>query len=119
MSIVEELMNSAISDTDVLRALDSQGDDFGIFREVDFSFRCPTPEKANIVAGFISENQFGHATATHENDESKVLVIINMPVAQNIILSVSGFMTCIAELYGVEFEGWGCVAQIPHLESAQ
>lgn len=113
MSIIKELMDSAISDTDVLRALDIQGDDFGIFREVDFSFRCPTPEKAKIVAGFIDEYQFGHATVTLDNGENKVLVIIKMPIAQNIILSVSGFMTCIANLYEVEFEGWGCVAQVP------
>jgi len=117
MSIVKTLMDSSISDTDVLRALDSQGDDFGVFREVDFSFRCPTPDKAKIVAGFISEYQFGHATATQDDGENKVLVIINMPVAQNIILSVSGFMTCIAELYGVEFEGWGCVAQVPSTQA--
>ena len=40
-----------------------------------------------------------------------VQVIIHMPVQQNIITSVAGFMTCVAELYGLEFDGWGCIAQ--------
>ena len=111
MSTVQKLMDSAIEDVDVLRSLDSQGDDFNKFRDVDFLFRCPNKEKAELVASFINDYQYGLATAIHDNGESTIQVIINMPVQQNIILSVSGFMTCLAQIYGIELDGWGCAAQ--------
>ena len=111
MSVIGKLMDSAVADIDVLRSLDSNGDDFRKFRDVDFLFRCPDKEKAGLVSGFINDYQFGRAVPSDENGESTILVTINMPVEQHIILSVSGFMTCLAELYGLEFDGWGCVAQ--------
>ena len=111
MSVIGKLIDSAVADVDVLRSLDRNGDDFSKFRDVEFFFRCPDQEKADLVAGFINEYQFGQAVPNHEDGESTILVTINMPVEQHIILSVSGFMTCIAELYGIELDGWGCVAQ--------
>jgi len=111
MPIVQDLMDAAVSDVDVLYLLDAQGDDFSKFRDVDFLFRCPDKEKADILASFINEYHYGVATAFHDDEESTVQVIINMPVQQHIILSVSGFMTCLATLYGSELDGWGCVAQ--------
>ena len=111
MSVLSKLMESAASDIDVLRSLDSNGDDFSKSRSVDFLFRCPDKEKADVLSGFINTYQFGHASPNDESGENTVLVTISMPVEQPIILSVSGFMTCLAELYGVEFDGWGCVAQ--------
>ncbi len=111
MSVIQKLMDASAADTDVLRRLDSQGDDFAKYREVDFHFVCPSQEKAEVVAGFMSDFQFGTATVMVEDDQYYVQVLITMPVTQNIILCVSGFMTCIAELYGVEVDGWGCVAQ--------
>ena len=111
MSVIGKLMDSTASDIDVLRSLDSNGDDFSKFRDVDFLFRCPSQEEAELVSSFINDYQFGLAVPSHENGESTILVTINMPVEQHIILSVSGFMTCLAALYGLEFDGWGCVAQ--------
>ena len=104
-------MEATEVDTDVLRSLDSNGDDFSQFREVDFTFKCSSQEKAETVAGFLDDFQYGKASVLKEENEYMVQVLINMPVAQNIILCVSGFMTCIAELYGVEVDGWGCIAQ--------
>jgi hypothetical protein len=104
-------MDSAVADVDVLRSLDSQGDDFSKFRDVDFLFHCPSKKKAALVAGFINDYKYGAATAVHKNGKSTIQVVINMPIQQHIILSVSGFMTCLAALYEIEFDGWGCVAQ--------
>jgi hypothetical protein len=110
MSVIGKLMDAAIADVEVLRSLDRSGDQFGQFRDVEFLFRCPDLQKANLVAAFINDYQFGQAVSGNEDGESTVLVTIRMPVEQHIILSVSGFMTCLAELYGLEFDGWGCVA---------
>jgi hypothetical protein len=112
MSVVEKLINAALADIDVLHSLNEQGDKFTCFRDVDFLLRAPSKEKAELVTSFINDYQYGIATTTADNtDNYSVQVIINMPVTQNLILSVSGFMTCIASLYGLDFDGWGCTAQ--------
>lgn len=111
MSVISKLMEATEADTDVLRSLNSNGDNFSKFREVDFTFKCDSKEKAETVAGFLDDFQYGKASVLNEDNEYMVQVLIDMPVTQNIILCVSGFMTCIAELYGVEVDGWGCIAQ--------
>jgi hypothetical protein len=111
MSVLKKLVDGAIVDVGVLRSLDEQGDDFTKFRDVDFLLRCPTQEKAELVAAFINEYQFGQASVFEEDEKPCVQVIINMPVTRNVILSVSGFMACIATMYELDFDGWGCEVQ--------
>lgn len=112
MSVVEMLMESAKADTDVLRSLDSQGDNFAVPRDVDFLLRAPSREKAEAALGFINDFQFGAAALQETDGQYSVQVIINMAVQQHAILSVSGFMGCICALFGLEYDGWGCVAQV-------
>jgi hypothetical protein len=111
MSFVAQLMESAASDTDVLRSLDRNGDDFSKFREVDFLIIAPNPEKAQTICGFVNDYSYGVATVQAPENPSNVLIVIRMPVEQSIILCVSGFMACVAHLFGAEFDGWGCTAQ--------
>ncbi len=112
MSVVEMLMESAKADTDVLRSLDSQGDNFARARDVDFLLRAPSREKAEAATGFINDFQFGVAALQEVDGQYSVRVIINMAIQQHAILSVSGFMGCICALFGLEYDGWGCVAQV-------
>ncbi|AXT38061.1 ribonuclease E inhibitor RraB [Alteromonas sp. BL110] len=111
MSVISKLMEASEADTDVLRRLNAEGDDFSKFREVDFTFKCESKDKADTVAGFLDDFQYGKASVIVEEDLYMVQLLIEMPVTQNILLCVSGFMTCIAELYNVEIDGWGCIAQ--------
>jgi hypothetical protein len=111
MSIISKLMDATEADTDVLHRLDENGDNFEKIREVDFTFKCVDKQKAETLAGFLDDYQYGKTNVLFEDEDYFVQVLINMPVTQNIILCISGFMTCIAELYNVEFDGWGCVAQ--------
>lgn len=113
MSIIESLISGATADVDVLHSLDKHGDDFSIARDVDFVFRTPTKEKADAVIGFINVHQYGVARLEHPENEYRVLVTINMPIQQHIILSVSGFMSCLSALFGVEYDGWGCPVKRP------
>ncbi|GLQ47511.1 hypothetical protein GCM10007862_25620 [Dyella lipolytica] len=108
MSVVESLMSGAAADVDVLRSLDQHGDDFSVARDVDFVFRTPTKEKAETVIGFINDHQYGVARLEQTENEYRVLVMINMPIQQHVILSVSGFMSCMGTLFGLEYDGWGC-----------
>jgi len=111
MAIVETLMETAVADVDLLRAMDAQGDDFNITRDVDFCLIAPSAEKASTVAGFVNDYQYGSASVQQVDGQFRVLVVIHMPVLQHNILAVSGFMTCISALFGVTYDGWGCVVQ--------
>jgi len=112
MSVVDTLMETAKADTDLLRTLDSQGDNFAAARDVDFLLRAPSKDKAEIASGFINDYQFGTATLQEQDGQYSVLVVINMAIQQQAILSVSGFMGCVCALFGLEYDGWGCVAQV-------
>jgi hypothetical protein len=111
MKIVEELINGATADVEVLRSLDSQGDDFSTFREVDFLILAPSKEKAEVISGFINDYHYGHASIRVSDGAYQVLVLVQMPVTQSVIACVAGFMTCVAQLYGGSMDGWGCAPQ--------
>ncbi|WP_407074281.1 ribonuclease E inhibitor RraB [Novilysobacter ciconiae] len=104
-------METAVADVELLRKLDTQGDRFSIPRNVDFLLRCPTTEKAEIVASFINECQYGVATAQDLETTPSVLVVVHMPIEQHVLHAVSGFMACVCELYGLDYDGWGCAVQ--------
>jgi len=108
MNLVAELMEVAAADTDVLRSLDASGDRFALARDVEFLLIAPDPEKAAIVADFINDFSYGIAVV---QDNTQVLVTVHMPVEQSIVLCISGFYTALASQFGVEYDGWGCVAQ--------
>lgn len=115
MSTIATLMDTAVADVELLRALDADGDDFSIPRDVEFLLRGASAEKTSLVASFINDHQYGRASADHQSGEIyRVLVVINMPIQQHNILSVSGFMVCLSMLYGLEYDGWGCLVQRRH-----
>ncbi len=111
MSFVSELMDIAIADTDVLLSLDEQGDDFSILRDVDFLLRAPNKDKAELVCGYINDYGYGNATLQEHDGNHSVAIVIHMPVTQHVLLSVSGFIATICQLYELEYDGWGCVPQ--------
>lgn len=108
MTVIDDLLRVAYEDTELLRKNDSLGDKFSVPRDVDFLFRTQDEKKAQTVCSFINDNQYGHAQI---QDSTDVLVIIHMPIEQNIICSISGLMVCIAHLFGVEYDGWGSVVK--------
>ncbi len=110
-SIVEMLLETAEADTDLLLKNDARGDVLATPRSVDFLLRAPTAQKASVVASFINDNRYGVATASEDESGHIVLVIIEMPISQHVLCSVSGLMACISVIFGVEYDGWGCVIQ--------
>ena len=111
MSLVAKLMEIAAADTDVLRSLDENGDQFTTFRRVDFLLIAPSREKADIIASFVNDHAYGDASSREVEGRFRVDVVVNMPVAQPVVLSVSGFMACIAHIFGATYDGWGCPPQ--------
>ena len=111
MAVIDTLMKTAVADTDLLRSLDAQGDQFRISRDVEFLLRAPSVEKATTVANFINDHQYGIATVQELDGSPSILIVVHMPIEQHAIQSVSGFMVCLCELFDLEYDGWGCVAQ--------
>ena len=113
MSVIERLMDAAEADIELLKSLNAQGDNFDLHRDVDFLIEAPDKEKAELICGFINDYNYGKASLEGEaNGAYRILVIINMPINQNIISSVSGFMVCVSSLFGGVLNGWGCCAQV-------
>ncbi|HSI34593.1 MAG: ribonuclease E inhibitor RraB [Phycisphaerae bacterium] len=108
-SIVDLLLDTARADTELLFKNDALGDVHATPREVDFLIRAPDPEKAELIASFINDNRYGSARAESDEGESRVMVVIEMPITQNVICSVSGLMACVARIFGAEYDGWGSV----------
>ncbi len=111
MSVIETLLDTAYQDTQLLIGNDERGDNFNIPRDVDFVLNAETEKKADTVASFINDNQYGKASYEQVENKYRILVVVNMPSTQNLICSVSGLMACIAALFSVEYDGWGCIIQ--------
>ena len=111
MSFVEALLDNAYQDSELLIGNDEKGDNFSIPRDVEFLFYAPDREKGELVANFINDNCYGEASHSEFDGNHCIKVIINMPITQNILNSVSGLMTCIAEIFSLEYDGWGSALQ--------
>lgn len=110
-SIVDVLLETSQADTDLLLKNDARGDVLATPRSVDFLLRAPTAEKAELVANFINDNRYGVATTSSDEHGHRVAVIVEMPITQHVLCSVSGLMACIGKIFGVEYDGWGSIIQ--------
>lgn len=110
-SIVELLLETAKADTELLIKNDGLGDTFATPRNVDFLFVAPSREKAEIVASFINDNRYANATVSEVGNSFRVLVVVNMPITQHLLYSVSGLMACIGKIFDVKYDGWGSAIQ--------
>ncbi len=107
MSILKDSSSTSQADIDLLRIRDLQGDVFARHRPVDFVFVSTDKDQASAVAGFLSDYQYATTTLTSSDSEYRVVATISMAVEQQVILSVSGFMKCVAALFKVNYDGWG------------
>jgi hypothetical protein len=111
MSLVETLLETARADTDLLVKNDRLGDDFAVPRDVDFILRTPDREKAETVASFVDDNRYGTPHVEAADGGYRVRVVVRMPTTQPVLCSVSALMACLASLFDLEYDGWGCVIQ--------
>lgn len=109
MALVEKLLDAAYEDTQLLIKNDSLGDQFTIPRDVDFVLRSDDRRRAETVASFINGNQYAVAKVETADPGYRIIATVNMPTTQQVLSSVSGLMVCLAELFSVEYDGWGTV----------
>jgi hypothetical protein len=113
MSLVDTLLNNSEADLGLLKSNQEKGDPGTEFREVDFIFYTKDRKNGEMICSFMHDNSYGRGFYQEiaENPEShrhRVVVTINMPTTPHIACSVSGLMACIAHLFGIEYDGWGC-----------
>lgn len=106
------LHENAAADLDLLHSKDQAGDIFSKSREVDFAFNSANAENATDLAEYVNGKNFGDARVqTLEDGTFRVIVLIHMPITQNLVFSVSAFMLCLSRLFIVDYDGWGSVIQ--------
>ncbi len=112
MNMFERLTQTAAADRELLLIKDTAGDVFNTPREVDFAFDTNEKESAKDFADFVNGKSYGTAELSEiEPGHFRVVVLITMPINQNIINSVSGFMLCLSRLFRIDYLGWGSVNQ--------
>jgi hypothetical protein len=81
---------------------------------VNFDFVTAERERADDFAAFVNGKSYGVATVSdYGQGEFLIVVLITMPITQNVLCSVSGFMLCLSQLFGIDYSGWGSVIQSP------
>ena len=106
------LHENSAADIDLLRANDRRGDVFSKSREVDFALSSANAENANDLAEYVNGKNFGDARVqTLEDGTFRVIVLIQMPITQHLVFSVSAFMLCLSRLFLVDYDGWGSIIQ--------
>ncbi len=107
MSLVDTLLKNAYQDTQLLIKNDERGDVLSVPRDVDFLLRCEDSGRAETVASFVNDNQYGVAVVEQVDDEYRVRITVHTPITQNVLCSISGLMACLSELFQVVYDGWG------------
>ena len=111
MQTIDSLLTTAFQDTELLKQLDEDGDNFSIPRDVDFVLKVAELKKAELVASFVTDNQYGVARVEEADEGYRLIVSVHMAITQHALCSVSALMVCLAQLFSVEYDGWGCIVQ--------
>src|SRR6266849_11040239 len=111
MPLVDTLLTTAYEDTLLLVRNDELGDNFSVPRNVDFVLLSGDSARAETVCSFINDNRYGCAVVETADRGSRIIVTVNMPTTQGVLCSVSALMACLAELFSVEYDGWGTAIQ--------
>jgi hypothetical protein len=105
--IVDCLLDNAYQDTQVWLVNEREGDQFTVARDVEFIFRTCDKAKAETVSSLIADNRYADSTAIIQDGEhSELRVIVQMPLPQPVLCSVSALMVCLSEIFGIEYDGW-------------
>lgn len=122
MAFVDTLLSTSEVDFGLVRRNREKGDHSEIPRDVDFVVDAPTEEKAELMCNFVTDNHYGRPSYEKVALDGgktlwRVLIVINTPATENVICSLNGLFVCLAELFDLEYNGWGCTLQDDfHLE---
>lgn len=106
MQLANILANTAQGDIELLNVIKSQGDNATIARELEFSLISKCKEDAENAASFIQKNHFGETKLFEVEGNHVLFVFVKMPLQMNAVLSVSGFMSCVSNIFNLQYDGW-------------
>ena len=113
MSLVECLMDTAVQDSDLLVRNQELGDRSEMPRDIEFVLYAKDKKRAELVASFVSDYRYGKASVEHTEDcgeySWRLLIVIHSPTTENVVMSLSAFMVCLANIYDLDYDGWGCL----------
>jgi len=125
MTLVEKLLDNSESDRDLLQKNLAAGDVPSIPRDAEFVLYAKEKERAELVCSFVHDNSFGRAIyqfipENQAGSQHRIIVAVFMPTTEHAICAVSGLMVCLAKLYDLEYDGWGCLLkEAPNQPSAK
>jgi hypothetical protein len=124
MTLVEKLLENSESDRDLLQKNVAAGDVPSIPRDAEFVLYAKDKERAELVCSFIHDNSYGRAIYQHvaENQagaQHRIIVAVFMPTTEHALCAVSGLMVCLAKLYDLDYDGWGCSLQEEPIQPPQ
>ena len=114
MKLVDTLLNTSEADCDLLRKNLTLGDDPELPRDIDFTLHAKTEERAQLICDFVTDNHYGRPSYQRfDHDDGSVLwtlsIVIHSPTTEHVICTLSAFMACLAQLYDLDYDGWGSV----------
>ncbi len=107
MHIVERLLETAYQDTQLLEKRKAMGDILSLFHTVDFCLGTDDGKQANTVCSFISDNQYGTAHVEENEGAFRIITIVETPITESIICSLSANMVSLSYMFNVDYIGWG------------
>ena len=112
MSVVELLLENAVEDNHLLMKMQGLGDRLDCARDLDFVLYAKDEKRAKLVASFVKDNRYGKPSVRRIKHAGEIawrlLVVIHAPATEHVVHTLSAFMTCLAGIYDLEYEGWGC-----------
>src|SRR5687767_2471774 len=116
MHIVDQLLENAAADLDLISKNRARGDTGSTPRDIDFAIHSDSADQADVVRSFITDNHYGNASVQEVRlDDGRTIwrvgVIIHAPPTEHVACSLSGLMVCIAHLFESEYVGWGCTLE--------
>ena len=105
-------MDTAVEDSRILVTNQRLGDRSELPRDIDFVLYAKNEERANLVASFVTDYRYGKPEVErveHNGTVSwRLLITINSPTTENVVMSLSAFMACLSTIYDLDYDGWGC-----------
>lgn len=123
MTVVEQLLENSESDRDLLQKNLAMGDVPATPRDAEFVLYAKDQKRAATVCSFIHDNSFGRAICQEvpENPvdcQHRIIVSIFTPTTEHAICAASGLMVFLADMFDLNYDGWGCSLQKEAIQRA-
>lgn len=109
-SIVQSLMDTAVADSQLLVTNQEAGDRAEIPRDIDFVLYAKDEEKAKLLASFVTDYRYGRPSIQRVDHQGvvswRLLITIHAPTTEHVAMTLSAFMVCLSQLYGLDYDGW-------------